>query len=108
MSHVRVSFDVPAFTIKTNSVGVLNILEGIRNFSPQTKFYQASSSEMFGNTVDADGSQRLTTPMNPTSPYGCAKVLAYNLVRHYRSAYGLFFCNGILFLFTELFSLFAN
>lgn len=97
MSHVRVSFDVPAFTIKTNSMGVLNILEGIRNFSPATKFYQASSSEMFGNTVDADGSQRLTTPMNPVSPYGCSKLLAYKLTGHYRNAYGLHLTSGVLF-----------
>jgi GDPmannose 4,6-dehydratase len=61
------------------------------------KFYQASSSEMFGNSVDKDGVQRLTTPMNPVSPYGCAKVMGYNLVRHYRHAYGLHACNGILF-----------
>jgi GDPmannose 4,6-dehydratase len=86
MSHVRVSFDVPAFTIKTNSIGVLNLLEAIRNFSPESKFYQASSSEMFGNSVDEDGCQRLSTPMNPVSPYGCSKLLAYKLNAHYRNA----------------------
>ena len=96
-SHVRISFDVPSFTIQTNGLGVLNMLEACRNFIPKVKFYQASSSEMFGNTVDDDGHQRKTTPMNPTSPYGCAKVLGYNLVRHYRAAYGMHACNGILF-----------
>jgi len=97
MSHVRISFDMPSFTIQTNAMGVLNILEVYRNVCPSAKFYQASSSEMFGNSVDDDGVQRLTTPMNPVSPYGCAKVMGYNLVRHYRNAYGLHACNGILF-----------
>jgi GDPmannose 4,6-dehydratase len=97
MSHVRVSFDMPSFTIQTNALGVLNMLEVYRTVCPDAKFYQASSSEMFGNSVDEDGVQRLTTPMNPVSPYGCAKVMGYNLVRHYRHAYGLHACNGILF-----------
>jgi GDPmannose 4,6-dehydratase len=97
MSHVRVSFDVPSFTIQTNALGVLNLLEIYRTVCPNAKFYQASSSEMFGNSVDEDGIQRLTTPMTPVSPYGCAKVMGYNLVRHYRHAYGLHACNGILF-----------
>ena len=97
MSHVRISYDVPSFTIQTNGLGVLNLLEVYRNFAPNAKFYQASSSEMFGNSVDEDGIQRLTTPMNPVSPYGCAKLLAFNLVRHYRHAYKLHACNGILF-----------
>jgi len=97
MSHVRISFDVPSFTIQANGLGVLNILETYRTLAPNAKFYQASSSEMFGNSVDDDGVQRLTTPMTPVSPYGCAKLLGYNLVRHYRHAYGLHACNGILF-----------
>jgi len=97
MSHVRVSFDMPSFTIQTNALGVLNILEVYRSVCPDAKLYQASSSEMFGNSVDDDGVQRLTTPMNPVSPYGCSKVMGYNLVRHYRHAYGLHACNGILF-----------
>ena len=97
MSHVRISFDMPSFTIQTNALGVLNMLEVYRTMAPKAKFYQASSSEMFGNSVDEDGVQRLTTPMNPVSPYGCAKVMGYNLVRHYRHAYGLHACNGILF-----------
>tara|TARA_R110002020_G_scaffold207313_4_gene412823 strand:- start:5728 stop:6699 length:972 start_codon:yes stop_codon:yes gene_type:complete len=97
MSHVRISFDMPSFTIQTNAIGVLNMLEIYRTVVPHAKFYQASSSEMFGNSVDEDGCQRLTTPMNPVSPYGCAKVMGYNLVRHYRNAYNLHACNGILF-----------
>jgi len=97
MSHVRISWDMPAFTIKTNAEAVLNLLECYRLEAPEAKFYQASSSEMFGNSVDADGYQRLSTPMTPTSPYGCAKVMAFNLINHYRNAYNLHACNGILF-----------
>jgi GDPmannose 4,6-dehydratase len=97
MSHVRISFNVPSYTIQTNGLGVLNLLEIYRMFVPEAKFYQASSSEMFGNTIDDDKFQRETTPFNPVSPYGCAKLLAYNLVRHYRNAYKLHACNGILF-----------
>ena len=97
MSHVGISFEIPSFTIQTNALGVLNILEVYRTSAPRAKFYQASSSEMFGNSVDDDGYQRLTTTMSPVSPYGCSKVLGYNLVRHYRHAYGLHACNGILF-----------
>tara|TARA_Y100000310_G_scaffold242838_1_gene247059 strand:- start:13504 stop:14481 length:978 start_codon:yes stop_codon:yes gene_type:complete len=97
MSHVRISFDMPSFTIQTNALGVLNVLEVYRTLAPNAKFYQASSSEMFGNSIDEDGCQRLTTPMKPVSPYGCAKLLGYSLVRHYRHAYKLHACNGILF-----------
>jgi len=96
-SHVRISFDIPEFTLETNSMGTLNILEAYRRSCPNAKFYQASSSEMFGNSVDDDGFQRETTPMNPVSPYGCSKLLAYSLVRNYRRAYNLHAVNGILF-----------
>jgi GDPmannose 4,6-dehydratase len=96
-SHVRISFDVPQFTANTNAVGVLNVLEAYKNICPEAKFYQASSSEMFGSSVDEDGYQRETTKMNPVSPYGCAKVFGYNIVRNYRNSYKLFACNGILF-----------
>ena len=97
MSHVRISYDIPSFTIQTNSLGVLHILEAIRSFSPNSRFYQASSSEMFGNSIDPDGFQRLTTPMHPVSPYGCSKLLAYRLNVHYRQAYDLHATSGILF-----------
>ena len=97
MSHVRISTDMPSFTIKTNSLGVLNMLELCRVLQPDAKFYQASSSEMFGLSVEGDQFQRETTPMNPVSPYGCAKVFGYNIVRNYRRAYGLHATNGILF-----------
>lgn len=96
-SHVRISFDIPEFTLETNGMGTLNILEAYRRSCPNAKFYQASSSEMFGNSVDDDGFQRETTPMNPVSPYGCSKLLAYSLVRNYRRAYNLHAVNGILF-----------
>ena len=96
-SHVRISFDVPQFTVQTNAIGVINILEAYKRIVPNAKFYQASSSEMFGLTVDDDGFQRESTVMNPVSPYGCSKVFGYNVVRHYRRAYGLHASNGILF-----------
>jgi len=96
-SHVRISYDIPQFTAQTNALGVLNILEAYRRSCPNAKFYQASSSEMFGSSVDADGYQRETTPMNPVSPYGCTKVFGYNIVRNYRNAYKLHASNGILF-----------
>lgn len=96
-SHVRVSFDIPQFTLQANTLGVLNLLEAYRTSCPKAKFYQASSSEMFGSSVDADGYQRETTPMHPVSPYGCAKLAAYHLVRTYRASYGLHCTNGILF-----------
>jgi GDPmannose 4,6-dehydratase len=97
MSHVRVSFEIPSFTIKTNSLGTLNMLEAVRIKSPNTRFYQASSSEMFGNSIDTDNFQRLQTPMIPVSPYGCSKLMAFNLTKQYRDAYKLHACNGILF-----------
>ncbi len=96
-SHVRISFDIPQYTVQTNALGIVNILEAWRNNCPTARFYQASSSEMFGRSVDDDGFQRETTKMEPTSPYGCTKVFGYNMVKHYRHAYNLFACNGILF-----------
>jgi GDPmannose 4,6-dehydratase len=97
MSHVGISNELPSFTIKTNSLGVLNILEFVKDIVPSSKFYQASSSEMFGNSIDEDKFQRLSTPMRPVSPYGCSKLLSFNLTRYYREAFNMFNCNGILF-----------
>ena len=96
-SHVRISSDIPQFTAQVNALGVINMLEAYRTVVPEARFYQASSSEMFGSSVDADQYQRETTPMRPVSPYGCTKVFAYNMVHHYRKAYKLHASNGILF-----------
>lgn len=96
-SHVRISFDIPQFTVQTNAVGVINLLEAFKRLCPDAKLYQASSSEMFGLSIEEDNFQRESTSMNPVSPYGCAKVFGYNIVRHYRRAYNLHACNGILF-----------
>ena len=96
-SHVRISFEIPQFTVQSNALGVMNILEAVRNNCPTARFYQASSSEMFGLSVEEDGSQRETTPMNPVSPYGCTKVFGYNITRNYRRAYKMHASNGILF-----------
>lgn len=96
-SHVRISFEIPEFTTHINAIGPLRILEIIRSLGGGIRFYQASSSEMFGKSVDNDGFQRETTKMIPVSPYGCAKLFGYNITRHYREAYRLFAANGILF-----------
>ena len=96
-SHVRISFDQPIYTTQVVAIGTLNILESMKLLCPNSRFYQASSSEMFGNSFDNDGYQRETTPMHPTSPYGCAKVYGYNITKNYRHSYNLFASNGILF-----------
>jgi GDPmannose 4,6-dehydratase len=96
-SHVRISFDQPVYTAQSTGIGALNLIEAVRIHNPKIKIYQASSSEMFGNSIDPDGYQRETTPMNPVSPYGCAKVFAYNISRNYRNSYNMFISNGILF-----------
>ncbi len=96
-SHVRISFDQPTYTVNTIVNGTLNLLECMRLNHRNARFYQASSSEMFGNSIDKDGFQREETPMHPVSPYGCAKLFGYNIVRNYRHSYKMFLSNGILF-----------
>lgn len=96
-SHVGVSFNQPIYTTDTIVKGTLNLLEIIRLINKNIKLYQASSSEMFGNSIDNDGFQRETTPMTPVSPYACAKLCAYNLVGCYRNSYGIHGTNGVLF-----------
>ena len=96
-SHVRISFDQPAFTTHADAEGVLNLLEAARIMCPEVRIYQAGSSEMFGNECDKDGYRRETTLMRPVSPYGCAKLYAFNLCRTYRTSYNMFISNGILF-----------
>jgi GDPmannose 4,6-dehydratase len=96
-SHVRISFDQPLYTANVTGIGTLNLLEAIRIHNKDIKMYQASSSEMFGNSIDPDGYQRESTPLNPVSPYGCAKVFSHNICRNYRNSYGMFISNGILF-----------
>jgi len=93
-SHVKVSFDVPENTIDTIVKATLHFMEAIRTLSPTTRFYQASSSEMFGTTPPPQNEE---TRFCPASPYACAKLMAHNLVGNYRESYGIFACSGILF-----------
>lgn len=94
-SHVRVSFDIPEYTGDVTGLGTVRLLEAIRETGLKAKFYQASSSEMYGRAKEVP--QRETTPFYPRSPYGAAKVYAYWVTVNYRESYGLFACNGILF-----------
>ena len=96
MSHVMLSFNVPIYTADINAVGVCRILEGIKKLGlgKKTRFYQASSSEMFGITPPP---QSETSPFSPVSPYGCAKLYSYHITKSYRTGYGMFAANGILF-----------
>ncbi|MHC4110013.1 MAG: GDP-mannose 4,6-dehydratase [Planctomycetota bacterium] len=94
-SHVRVSFDTPIYTVNTDGLGTLRLLEAIRRMEKPAKFYQASSSEMYGKAVETP--QTENTPFYPRSPYGCAKIYSFWQTVNYREAYGLFACNGILF-----------
>lgn len=94
-SHVRVSFDIPEYTADVTGIGTLRLLDAIREAGIKTKFYQASSSEMFGKAVEIPITE--TTPFHPRSPYGCAKVYAYWVTKNYRESYDMFASNGILF-----------
>jgi len=94
-SHVRVSFDIPEHTVDGVAMGTLRILEAIKNVLPTCRFYQASSSEMFGD--NPENPQNEETALMPASPYACAKVFAHNLIRNYRESYGLHLSSGILF-----------
>jgi len=94
-SHVRVSFDMPIYTADTDALGTLRLLEAIRSSDKPAKFYQASSSEMYGKVVETPQTEK--TPFYPRSPYGCAKAYSFWQTVNYREAYGLFACNGILF-----------
>jgi GDPmannose 4,6-dehydratase len=94
-SHVRVSFDVPEYTGEVTGLGTVRLLEAIREVGIRPKFYQASSSEMYGRVVEVPQNEQ--TPFYPRSPYGCAKVYGYHITVNYRESYDLFACNGILF-----------
>jgi len=94
-SHVKVSFDIPEYTANVVGMGTLRLLEAIRNHCPEAKFYQASSSEMFGKVMETPQTEK--TPFYPRSPYGCAKVFAHWITTNYRESYQIFACNGILF-----------
>jgi GDPmannose 4,6-dehydratase len=94
-SHVRVSFDLPIYTVDTDALGTLRLLEAIRSANKQMKFYQASSSEMYGMVKETPQTEE--TSFYPRSPYGCAKVYAFWQTVNYREAYGLFAVNGIFF-----------
>jgi GDPmannose 4,6-dehydratase len=94
-SHVRVSFDVPEYTAEVDGLGAVRLLEGIRETGLNTRFYQASSSELYGKVVETP--QKETTPFYPRSPYACAKAYAFYITQNYRESYGIYACNGILF-----------
>src|SRR5215210_320608 len=94
-SHVRVSFDVPEYTAEVTGLGTVRILEAIREAGIRPKFYQASSSELYGKVLETPQTEK--TPFYPRSPYGCAKAYAYYITVNYRESYDLFACNGILF-----------
>lgn len=94
-SHVKVSFDVPEYTGDVTGIGTVRLLEAIRTAAPKAKFYQASSSEMFGKVLEVPQTEK--TPFYPRSPYGAAKVYSYWITKNYRESYDMFACNGILF-----------
>src|SRR3954463_14457976 len=94
-SHVRVSFDQPVYTVQTDALGTINFLEALRDSGLKTRFYQASSSEMYGKVIETPQTEK--TPFHPRSPYGCAKVYGHDIVVNYRESYDMYACSGILF-----------
>jgi GDPmannose 4,6-dehydratase len=94
-SHVRTSFDLPEYTAEVTGLGTVRLLEAMRETGIRPRFYQASSSELYGKVQEVPQSE--TTPFYPRSPYGCAKAYAFHVTRNYREAYGFFAANGILF-----------
>lgn len=94
-SHVKVSFDIPDYTTEVDGLGTVKLLEAIRAVNKNIKFYQASTSELYGKVQEIP--QTETTPFYPRSPYGCAKLYSYWITKNYREAYNMFCCNGILF-----------
>ena len=96
-SHVKISFEQPIYTMQATGVGFLNLVEAVRIVDPGIKVFQASSSEMYGNSIDTDGFQRETTAFSPVSPYGIAKLMAHQTAINYRDSYGMFITNGIFF-----------
>jgi len=95
MSHVKISFDVPEYTAEVDGLGVLRLLDAMKAVKPDARFYQASTSELFGKVQEVPQSEK--TPFHPRSPYGVAKLFAYWAIVNYREAYDLYACNGILF-----------
>jgi len=98
-SHVKISFEIPYYTGQVDAIGTLNVLEAIRTHSPNTKLYQASTSELYGKVQEIP--QKETTPFYPRSPYGVAKLYGFWIIKNYREAYNVFACNGILFNHTS-------
>lgn len=94
-SHVRVSFDTPEYTAEVTGLGTVRLLEAARRAAPEARFYQASSSELYGKVVETPQSE--TTPFHPRSPYAAAKAYAFYIAQNYRESYGMYVCNGILF-----------
>jgi GDPmannose 4,6-dehydratase len=98
-SHVKISFEIPYYTGQVDAIGTLNVLEAIRTHSPNTRLYQASTSELYGKVQEIPQSEK--TPFYPRSPYGVAKLYGFWIIKNYREAYNIFACNGILFNHTS-------
>jgi len=96
-SHVQISYILPIYTMSTNAIGTLNLLEAVKTMCPTAKIYNASSSEMFGNNINKDGYQNEDTAMTPVSPYAVSKLSAHKMCVNYRDAYKMYISNGILF-----------